>query len=64
MNLAAGSHVDFSIDRSGSLIETNISGTFNLLQATLAVWKGLPDARELKDKVEEENLIAQLKQNP
>ena len=34
MHLAAESHVDRSIDRPAEFIETNISGTFNLLEAT------------------------------
>ncbi|MEM9642628.1 MAG: dTDP-glucose 4,6-dehydratase [Pseudomonadota bacterium] len=34
MHLAAESHVDRSIDGPGDFIETNITGTFNLLEAT------------------------------
>lgn len=41
MHLAAESHVDRSIDGPGEFIETNIVGTANLLQATLAYWKTL-----------------------
>jgi len=33
MHLAAESHVDRSIDGPGAFIETNITGTFNLLEA-------------------------------
>jgi dTDP-glucose 4,6-dehydratase len=47
MHLAAESHVDRSIDGPGEFIQTNIVGTFNLLQAALAYWKGLPSASEL-----------------
>jgi dTDP-glucose 4,6-dehydratase len=41
MHLAAESHVDRSIDGPGEFIQTNIVGTANLLQATLAYWKNL-----------------------
>jgi dTDP-glucose 4,6-dehydratase len=43
MHLAAESHVDRSIDGPGEFIQTNIVGTFNLLQAALEYWKSLPD---------------------
>ena len=42
MHLAAESHVDRSIDGPGEFIQSNIVGTFNLLQATLAYWQKLP----------------------
>jgi len=46
MNLAAESHVDRSIDGPGEFIQTNIVGTFTLLQEALRYWKGLsPDRR-------------------
>ncbi len=38
MHLAAESHVDRSIDGPGDFIETNITGTFNLLEAARAFW--------------------------
>ena len=41
MHLAAESHVDRSIDGPGEFIQTNILGTFNLLQAALGYWKTL-----------------------
>ena len=46
MNLAAESHVDRSIDSPTAFIETNINGTFNLLEAARIYWynKGKPDA--------------------
>lgn len=44
MHLAAESHVDRSIDGPGEFIQTNIVGTFTLLNATLAYWRGLDDA--------------------
>jgi dTDP-glucose 4,6-dehydratase len=40
-HLAAESHVDRSIDGPGDFIQTNIVGTFTLLQQTLAYWRGL-----------------------
>jgi dTDP-glucose 4,6-dehydratase len=41
MHLAAESHVDRSIDGPAEFIETNIVGTFRLLQAALGYWRGL-----------------------
>lgn len=45
MHLAAESHVDRSIDGPGAFIETNVNGTFNLLQAARSYWeaKGNPE---------------------
>jgi dTDP-glucose 4,6-dehydratase len=46
MHLAAESHVDRSIDGPGEFIQTNIVGTFTLLQEALRYWRGLsPDRR-------------------
>jgi dTDP-glucose 4,6-dehydratase len=39
MHLAAESHVDRSIDGPSDFIETNITGTFNLLEAARAHWQ-------------------------
>ena len=41
MHLAAESHVDRSIDGPAAFIETNIVGTFRLLEAALDYWSGL-----------------------
>lgn len=38
MHLAAESHVDRSIDGPGDFIETNITGTFNMLEAARQYW--------------------------
>ncbi len=38
MHLAAESHVDRSIDGPGAFIDTNITGTYNLLEAARAHW--------------------------
>ena len=40
MHLAAESHVDRSIDTPGDFIDTNISGTFNMLEAARSYWVG------------------------
>ncbi len=41
MHLAAESHVDRSIDGPAAFIETNLTGTFNLLEAARAHWTAL-----------------------
>lgn len=45
MHLAAESHVDRSIDGPGAFIDTNVRGTFTLLEAARAYWvgRGKPD---------------------
>lgn len=40
MHLAAESHVDRSIDAPATFIETNVIGTFTLLEAARAYWTG------------------------
>ena len=46
MHLAAESHVDRSIDKPGDFIETNITGTYNMLEAAWNYWaaKGRPES--------------------
>lgn len=46
MHLAAESHVDRSIDGPGAFIQTNVVGTFEMLQAARAYWTnaGKPEA--------------------
>jgi dTDP-glucose 4,6-dehydratase len=46
IHLAAESHVDRSIDGPASFIQTNIVGTYTLLQESLAYWKKLPLGRK------------------
>lgn len=46
MHLAAESHVDRSIDGPAAFIETNINGTYTLLEAARKYWKSLPEARK------------------
>lgn len=45
-HLAAESHVDRSIDGPGEFIQTNLVGTFHLLQEALRYWRGLDAARQ------------------
>ena len=44
LNFAAESHVDRSIHGPGEFMQTNIIGTFNLLESVRAYWSGLPEA--------------------
>ena len=46
MHLAAESHVDRSIDAPGAFIETNVTGTYNMLEAARSYWgaQGKPES--------------------
>jgi dTDP-glucose 4,6-dehydratase len=44
IHLAAESHVDRSIDGPGEFVQTNVVGTFRLLEAARDYWSRLPDA--------------------
>ncbi|UYI47287.1 dTDP-glucose 4,6-dehydratase [Vibrio natriegens] len=46
MHLAAESHVDRSIDGPAAFIETNIVGTYTLLEAARAYWKQLETKKQ------------------
>ena len=46
VHFAAESHVDRSIDGPAAFIQTNIIGTFNLLEAARKYWKELPADRK------------------
>lgn len=46
MHLAAESHVDRSIDGPAAFIQTNIVGTYSLLESTRAYWLGLSAERK------------------
>lgn len=46
MHLAAESHVDRSIDGPAEFIQTNIVGTYTLLEVARHYWQGLPEARK------------------
>ncbi len=45
INFAAESHVDRSIDAPGDFIQTNVVGTFELLEAVRGYWTSLPEDR-------------------
>ncbi len=46
VHFAAESHVDRSIHGPGEFIQTNINGTFSLLEAARAYWSSLPKAQQ------------------
>ena len=46
MHLAAESHVDRSISGPAAFIQTNIVGTYTLLEAARAYWSALPDGKK------------------
>lgn len=46
MHLAAESHVDRSIDGPAAFIETNIVGTYTLLEAARAYWQSMPSEKQ------------------
>ncbi|MEI8648630.1 dTDP-glucose 4,6-dehydratase [Paraglaciecola sp. Hal342] len=46
MHLAAESHVDRSIDGPGAFIQTNVVGTYTLLDAAREYWQNLSQARK------------------
>lgn len=47
MHLAAESHVDRSIDGPGDFIQTNIVGTYTLLEAARDYWQGLSNEKKV-----------------
>jgi dTDP-glucose 4,6-dehydratase len=47
IHLAAETHVDRSIDSPDDFLTTNIMGTYQLLRAGHAHWRGLPEAQRL-----------------
>jgi dTDP-glucose 4,6-dehydratase len=48
INFAAESHVDRSINSPDTFIQTNILGTFHLLQESLNYWNNLPQNQKLQ----------------
>jgi len=46
LNFAAESHVDRSISGPGDFIETNIVGTYNLLESVRSYWNGLDETHK------------------
>lgn len=55
VNFAAESHVDNSILNPGAFVETNISGTFNLLQNAYKLWMNGPF--ELKEEFKDAKFL-------
>ncbi|MEO7383955.1 MAG: dTDP-glucose 4,6-dehydratase [Novosphingobium sp.] len=47
MHLAAESHVDRSIDGPADFVRTNLVGTFTMLEAATAHWRGMEDAERV-----------------
>ncbi|QSA98223.1 dTDP-glucose 4,6-dehydratase [Methylococcus sp. EFPC2] len=48
VNFAAESHVDRSIDSPEAFVQTNVLGTFHLLEASRHYWRALPQERAEK----------------
>ena len=46
VNFAAESHVDRSIHGPGDFVQTNIVGTFNLLESVRGYWSALPEGQK------------------
>lgn len=51
MHLAAESHVDRSITGAGDFIQTNVNGTFTMLEAARQYWSSLPQERKATFKM-------------
>ena len=47
-HFAAESHVDRSIDGPAAFVETNVVGTFTMLQQSLEYWRGLDDVAKTR----------------
>ena len=48
INFAAESHVDRSIDSPEAFIQTNVLGTFQLLESARNYWRGLPESEQAR----------------
>ena len=60
INFAAESHVDRSIHGPGDFIQTNIVGTYHLLESVRAYWTGLPQGgMDPRVKPEEDKPVTQ-----
>ena len=46
INFAAESHVDRSIDGPAAFVETNVLGTFRLLEESRSYWQSLPESEK------------------
>lgn len=51
MHLAAESHVDRSITGAADFIQTNVNGTFTMLEVARQYWSALPDDRKASFKM-------------
>ncbi len=58
MHLAAESHVDRSIDGPSAFIETNIVGTYNMLECARNYWMTLPKTPEEKNRTSDPRPLA------
>ncbi len=61
MHLAAESHVDRSIDGPSAFIETNIVGTYTMLDCALAYWRSLQKSEIRGQTSDEKSLISNLR---
>jgi dTDP-glucose 4,6-dehydratase len=61
MHLAAESHVDRSIDGPAAFIETNIVGTYTMLDCALAYWRSLQTSEDRSRMSEESELTSDLR---
>ena len=61
MHLAAESHVDRSIDGPSAFIETNIVGTYTMLDCALAYWRSLQKSEIRGQMSDEKSLISDLR---
>ena len=60
LNFAAESHVDRSIHGPGEFIQTNVLGTFNLLECVRAYWIKLPEHHPDLDQQRSEEHTSEL----
>ena len=65
MHLAAESHVDRSIDSPSDFIETNVIGTFNLLEASRNFWESIGKSESFRfHHVSTDEVFGSLSYNP
>mgnify|MGYP003322705833 FL=1 len=65
MHLAAESHVDRSIDAPSDFIETNVIGTFNLLEAARSYWQAIGQPKSFRfHHISTDEVFGTLPSNP
>ena len=66
MHLAAESHVDRSIDGPGEFMQTNIIGTYTLLEVARAYWASLPETSPfgLQEGLQEQGNLSTINHTP